>query len=98
MGTKLRQHSFRPHRWYNLSFEFRASSAAAVVPVFVCEKTLLYAFRCFLNRVRPMNPSQWESYRLSFESRSLGQGRLFDRPVELAVGSAPGGKASLVEW
>jgi O-antigen ligase len=83
--------AIRPHRRYKLAIEFRATSEAAVVPILICEKNLLYSLRCLRIVVRPTTPNAWERYSTEFGSRRLGQGRHLHRPVELAVASAPAG-------
>lgn len=79
--------ALRPHQRYTLSVDIRGMSGAARLAVAVCEKSLLYSYRC-RSLVLPLRSADgaWESHTVEFDSGALGQGPWYARrPVEFTL-------------
>ncbi len=80
----------RPDAAYRLSVSLRAEAADARLLVPICEKTLLYSFRCEFLAVSPRQPGEWEEHAIDLPPTGMGRpaglfGWLTGRPVELAL-------------
>ncbi len=76
-----------PDRTYTLSLRLRGTVEGSVLSVPVCEKALLYSFRCKWPRFRLDRANgRWELHQREFASDGLGGGPWYARrPVELAL-------------
>ncbi|MBW2568888.1 MAG: O-antigen ligase family protein [Deltaproteobacteria bacterium] len=84
MGQRVR---LSPDSQYTLKFDARSSDSRALLTIPICEKSLLYSFRCkWLSKKVGNTKGQWISNKLSFSSESIGSGNFYQkRPVELAM-------------
>jgi hypothetical protein len=66
-----------PAARYRLSFDMRVAADRRIAPaVFVCEKALLYSFRCFTRQVELRNLSGgWERYDIDIPMDGMGAAR-----------------------
>jgi hypothetical protein len=73
-------------RWYTLSVDVRAPGGPATITVPICEKSILYSFRCVWAQLNgEANRPDWQRLTYRFNSGDVGSGRRFEqRPTELA--------------
>ncbi|GAB4271727.1 MAG: hypothetical protein Kow0092_26620 [Deferrisomatales bacterium] len=87
MGQPVRP---SPGETYRLGFDARSSSPRAALTVPICEKALLYSFRCSWNRFLLTPDGRWHRYERVVDLGGLGAplgrrlGPLSRRPVEFA--------------
>ncbi|BCX82215.1 hypothetical protein MIT9_P1800 [Methylomarinovum caldicuralii] len=74
-----------PHTPYRLQARLRVSAAGDALTVPLCEKALLYSFRCHWQRLQPERSSRWEPVSRVLHSGELGDSR---RPVKLSLYNA----------
>jgi hypothetical protein len=87
MGQRIR---LLPNRQYTLRLDLRSTDDKAALTIHVCEKSLLYSFRCktLVEKVESRGGT-WGHHELSFSSGNLGQGSFWHRrPVEFALQNA----------
>jgi hypothetical protein len=80
----------RPDTAYRLSASVRTDAAKGQVVAAICEKTLLYSFRCEFVSIEPEKTGAWEDHVLEVRPAEIGRpaglfGWLTGRPVELAL-------------
>jgi hypothetical protein len=77
----------KPDRKYSLSLDLRSTSTRAALTVPVCEKALLYSYRCDWMTVRVTTPAgEWGHYKVPVSTKGFGPpGSLFPRPVKLSM-------------
>ncbi|MBX9965073.1 MAG: VanZ family protein [Burkholderiales bacterium] len=73
-------------RFYTISVDVRAPDGPATITVPVCEKSILYSFRCVWAQLHgEANRPDWQHLTYRFNSGEVGSGRRFEqRPTELA--------------
>ncbi|MDO9162253.1 MAG: VanZ family protein [Methylococcaceae bacterium] len=79
-----------PHTQYTLVADLRSDFDSVSVSVPICEKSLLYSFRCIGNVLTNKSiPGRWENIKQTIDSGELTEdGRLSWRPVQLALVNA----------
>lgn len=84
MGQRVR---LSPGSRYTLKLDVRGNSNRAVLTIPICEKSLLYSFKCkWLSKKIGNTEGQWAHHKLSFSVENLGRGNFFKRrPIELAL-------------
>jgi len=89
MGQRVR---LSPDSRYAFKFDARSSDSKALLTIPICEKSLLYSFRCkWLSKKVGNTKGQWISNELSFSSESIGSGNFYQRrPVEFALFNSQG--------
>ncbi len=75
----------RPHTPYRLQARVRVQAGGEALTVPLCEKALLYSFRCRWQRLQPTTPGRWETLTTTILSGDLGDGL---RPVKLSLYNA----------
>lgn len=91
MGQRV---SIEPHRRYRLAFDIRRrSSKNGMFVVFLCEKQLLYSFRCARSQIwLGSGAGHWEHRDLTLDSGNVGSGAWYARrPVELSLRNGTAG-------
>ncbi len=77
--------ALNPHQSYLLSFDTRSTTPGALLSVPVCEKWLLYSYRCVWLSKEKFN-QDWERHVVAFDSSETGAGqRLLRRPIKLSL-------------
>jgi hypothetical protein len=84
MGQRL---CLIPDKVYTLSADLRGYSDRALLTVPVCEKSLLYSYRCNWLGMKVGNTGgHWVNQVVTFRADGLGKGRFYQRrPVDLAL-------------
>ena len=80
--------SLQPNQLYKLILDSRSDHRLNQLTVAVCEKSLLYSFRCNSTKTVTSNSlGQWEHLEYSFDSGSIGSGHFLyqRRPVVLSL-------------
>lgn len=82
----------KPNRRYRLSLDIRSRSPGARISIPICEKTILYSFRCVAaNATVRSSGGAWEHREVEVDMGRVGEqdgsfiGRFFRRPVTLAL-------------
>jgi len=80
----------KPHSPYLLSIDLRSNKDTVTLTIPICEKTLLYSFRCSWNTLTKKAPAgQWWHIEQTINSKDIGEplgktlGKLTRRPVQL---------------
>lgn len=87
-----------PHAPYRLSVDLRSKTFSAALDISLCEKSLLYSFKCnWYHFAEPSQGNQWRHFEQSIDSGEIGQpiikqepGFLFKRPVQLSLNNGGG--------
>lgn len=79
-----------PQTQYTLAADLRSDFDSVAVSAPICEKSLLYSFRCIGNVLTNTSiPGRWEHIEQTIDSSELAEdGRLSWRPVQLALANA----------
>lgn len=75
-----------PDRRYRLLIDLRSTAAAAVLTVPVCEKALLYSFKCAWGALKLRPGKDWQQYEIMVDTHGFGPpGSVLQRPVKLSM-------------
>lgn len=81
-----------PHTPYRLHVDLRSTKDRVTLTIPICEKSLLYSFRCRWNTVTEKSPAgQWRHIERLIDSKEVGEplgqsaGNLSMRPVQLSL-------------
>ncbi len=81
-----------PHKQYRLSVNLRSTNDTVTLTIPICEKSLLYSFRCNWGTVTEKSPAgQWRHVERLINSEEVGEplgqtvGDLSKRPVQLSL-------------
>lgn len=82
----------KPHATYLLRIDLRGKKDTAALTIPICEKSLLYSFRCSWNTLSEKSPAgQWRHIERLIDSKDVGEpmgktlGSLSKRPVQLSL-------------
>ena len=86
-----------PHSQYRLRIDLRSTKNSVTLTIPICEKSLLYSFRCSWNTATENSPTgQWRHIELLIDSEDVGEplgqtlGNLSKRPVQLSLYNGSG--------
>ena len=84
--------SLSPDSQYTLKFDVRSNNSRALLTIPICEKSMMYSFRCkWLSKKVGNTEGQWTSNELSFAVEDLGSGNFYQRrPLELSMFNGQG--------
>lgn len=75
-----------PDSRYRLLIDLRSSANAAVLTLPVCEKALLYSFKCAWGALKLRPGSDWQRHEIVINTDGFGPpGSLLQRPVKLSM-------------
>jgi VanZ family protein len=73
--------TLEPFTQYELSFDARAAKGEGALTIPICEKWMLYSFRCEWHewKLDAKNGDSWRHFTIAIDSKDLGTGRWYER-------------------